>query len=55
MNKSKSKKETPVMLGARSGLQTLVPSLSPDAVLMYCMIHRQAQHRKLFQNLFRMF
>ena len=31
-----------VMLGDRSGLQTLVPSRSPDAVSMHCMIHRQA-------------
>ena len=30
------------MLGARSGLQTLVRSRSPDAVSMHCMIHRQA-------------
>ena len=30
------------MLGARSGLQTLVPSRSPNAVSMHCMIHRQA-------------
>ena len=30
------------MLGARSGFQTLVPSRSPDAVSMHCMIYRQA-------------
>ena len=32
----------PAMLGARSGLQTLVRNRSPDAVSMHCMIHRQA-------------
>ena len=32
----------PAMLGARSGLQTLVRSRSSDAVSMHCMIHRQA-------------
>ena len=32
----------PAMLGARSGLQTLVRNPSPDAVSMHCMIHRQA-------------
>ena len=32
----------PVMLGARSGLQTLIRNRSPNAVLMHCMIHRQA-------------
>ena len=32
----------PAMLGARSGLQTLVGDCSPDAVSMRCMIHRQA-------------
>ena len=32
----------PAMLGARSGLQTLVRNHSPDAVSMHCMIHRQA-------------
>ena len=32
----------PVILRARSGLQTLVPSRSPDTVSMHCMIHRQA-------------
>ena len=31
----------PAMLGARSGLQTLVRDRSPDAVSMHCMIHRQ--------------
>ena len=32
----------PVMLGARSGLQTLVRSRSPHAVSMHCMLHRHA-------------
>ena len=32
----------PAMLGAKSGLQTLVRNRSPDAVSMHCMIHRQA-------------
>ncbi|XP_076817950.1 zinc finger BED domain-containing protein 5-like [Clavelina lepadiformis] len=32
----------PAILGARSGLQRLVRSCSPDAVSMHCMIHRQA-------------
>ena len=32
----------PAMLGARSGLQTLVRNRSPDAVSMHFMIHRQA-------------
>ena len=32
----------PAMLGARSGLQTLVRNRAPYAVTMHCMIHRQA-------------
>ena len=32
----------PAMLGARSGLQTLVRDRSLDTVSMHCMIHRQA-------------
>ena len=32
----------PAMLGARSGLQTLVRNRLPDAVSMHCMLHRQA-------------
>ena len=31
----------PAMLGARSGLQTLVRNLSPDAVSMHCMVRTQ--------------
>ena len=43
------------MLGARTGLQKLVCSRLSDAVSMHCMIHRQSSHRKLLQNLFKMF
>ena len=37
-----SDSDSATLIGARSGLQILVCSRSPDAVSMHCMIHRQA-------------
>ena len=39
---------SPTMLGARSGLQTLVRGCSPDAISMHCMIQDKPFHQRLF-------
>ena len=46
--------DAPALLGARSGLQTLVCSRSPETVSIDCITDKPL-HRKLLQNLFKVF